>query len=75
MPMSLEQWHATMTPLLDKIECGALMAMRNARRLPIQPQFFTRAEAALGDCETVLTTALQRVRAARAAIDSKEIDR
>jgi hypothetical protein len=73
--MTLEQWHAEMTPRLDKIEAGALMALRNAERLPTRPPFYTRAEAALRDCEAVLAAALDNVRGALAAIESKEIDR
>jgi hypothetical protein len=73
--MTLEQWQAEMTPRLDKIEAGARMALRNAERLPTRPLFYTRAEAALRDCEAVLAAALDNVRGALAAIENKETDR
>jgi hypothetical protein len=71
MPMSLEQWWATMTPHLDKIEVGAKMALDHAKQLPLQPPFETRAEAALQECEIVLFKALMRVRGALLAYHRK----
>lgn len=73
-PLPLEQYRQRVGHHLDLIEAGAEMTARHVRYLDRRPMFDTNAQIELDHAEAVLERALAKVRAAKAAYDSKPVE-
>lgn len=72
--MTLQDWDTKVRPHLNFIRSGAEMAARHARQLPLRPAFESKAQDELAEARTVLETALQKIIAAQAVYESKEVE-
>jgi hypothetical protein len=72
--MTLEEWDSAVKPHLQKIECGAELAARHARELPVKPNFASNAQHELQQARQTLEKALADIVAAELAYEAKPLE-
>lgn len=73
-PLPLEEYRSRVGTNLDLILGGASMTIRHVNMLDRRPMFDTKAQCELDHAEAVLEKALEKIRAAKAAYDSKPVE-
>lgn len=73
--MTLAEHDLKVKPHLEWIAAGAAMAARHASALPHKMAFTTHAEDELAEAQTVLESALENIKSARATYQGKPVEK